>query len=316
MSEELDYKKLVLCMQLLRQQQRQQQLMLTQLEQLSTGSTRPHVSVTMQPEASNTYANVSMSSFHEQLLSKAKCQYSHLWDARTNTEDGLRELQKHIEDGTVPHSMRLKLFKIRSPSIDYSSIFSLPSDFNVTRIDPVKAHIKARNDELKEDLLNYQRQLIRRCITDKEYHLGHLNTALDSYDIDVSNKWRRQLLGPEQYGNMIVQTMLTFFRRWKADFMSRRKNSYDEIVLMKKKTAQRKATAEALLNEKFSNMTKVQFVAEMVKLCQSKTEQLNKPFSHKEHGKCTGGKRATNALLTQRGKATGKKTGRDIRRTY
>jgi hypothetical protein len=108
--------------------------------------------------------------------------------------------------------MRFKLFKMSSPFFDYSYLHSIPSDFDNAKIDAVKAHVNARNQELKEDLLMFQRQLMKRCITEKEYHLGHLNTALDTYDIDVSNKWQR-LLGPEQDADMIVQSMLLLSQR-------------------------------------------------------------------------------------------------------
>jgi hypothetical protein len=87
----------------------------------------------------------------------------------------------------------MKYFRLTSSSINFSTLFERPEDFDSDKEDAVKMYMKNKNEECQADLLVYQRKLIQRCIAFKHFHLQQTDGILEDFDVKIQQKWARQL---------------------------------------------------------------------------------------------------------------------------
>ena len=248
----------------------------------------------MTAEKHKLYSNIA-----NELLTAAKKQYTTLWDANYSARQGILKLKKHFEDNTIPTALNMKYFRLTSSSINYSTVFDLPEDFDSDKEAAVKMYMKSKNEECQADLLVYQRSLIQRCIADKDFHLQQTDGILEEYDDKIQQKWARQLSASHRdaQAQEICRLAIQEFRNWKLDFHYHRHKSAQSAALKKTRAAANKAAAEQMLQDKYANFTSVQLVQESIRLSKqhaSKHFRQPKTIVRKGNGKGTSTKKPLN----------------------
>jgi hypothetical protein len=199
------------------------------------------------------------------LLKDAKKEYSKLWFSNHHTLIGLEKLKKHAEDRTIPTSMRISPFSMQSPKWDYDVFFNNATE-PAPEIDTRKAYETQCKQTLEASLLEYQLQFVQMCINDKQYHVAKQVAILESYQNNIEAKWTRHLSETHQEtAAPIARKLRTTFSIWQRDFHLERKDSIGAKKIKVQQRAERKAAAEAQLQEKHANLTPAEILQELLR---------------------------------------------------